>query len=131
MSRNILAVFFVLHGLVHLLYLGQSAGWWELQPGLTWPSGSWLLSRFLSDDTVRLAAGFLCVLAALGFGTAATGLVLDQAWWRRAVASAALVSTLLYVFFWNGQVERLDQQGAVGILINAAILVVTLAFRWP
>lgn len=131
MPRTILAASLVLHGLVHLLYWGQSARWFELRPGLTWPSGSWLLSAFLSDGTVRLLAGFLCVVAALGFGVAATGLALDRVWWRSAAAAVAIFSTLLYGMFWNGHLQRLDQQGAVGILINGAILVVILIFGWP
>jgi hypothetical protein len=28
-------------------------------------------------------------------------------------------------------VERLDQQGGVGLLIDAAILIAVLVFRWP
>jgi hypothetical protein len=32
MSRIIFGVFIVLHGLVHLLYFGQSARYFELQP---------------------------------------------------------------------------------------------------
>jgi len=131
MARIIVAVFLVLHGLVHLLYMGQSARLFELQPGLTWPSGSWLLSKFLADGAARLVADVSCVLAALGFGVAAVGLILDQTWWRPTVAATAVFSALLYVLFWNGQLQRLDQQGAVAILINAAILVIALLLRWP
>ena len=40
MLKIFFAVFLILHGLVHLLYLGQSAGTFELQPGLNWPDGS-------------------------------------------------------------------------------------------
>ena len=43
MLRFILSVFIVLHGLVHLLYFGQSRRLFELQPGMAWPE-SWRLS---------------------------------------------------------------------------------------
>jgi hypothetical protein len=33
----IAGIFLILHGLVHLLYYGQSARRFELAPGLTWP----------------------------------------------------------------------------------------------
>jgi hypothetical protein len=77
------AVFFILHGLVHLLYLGQSQRFFELQPGMTWPDGSWLFSRFLSPESTRLIASVLLVLAALAFAGSGLGLLLKQDWWRR------------------------------------------------
>ena len=39
MATVIFGVFLMLHGLVHLLYLGQSQRFFELQPGMTWPDG--------------------------------------------------------------------------------------------
>jgi hypothetical protein len=32
-----MGIFFLLHGLVHLLYAGQSLRFFELRPGMTWP----------------------------------------------------------------------------------------------
>jgi hypothetical protein len=131
MARIIAAVFLVLHGLVHLLYLGQAAKRFELRPGLTWPAGSWFFSKALGDEVTRLLASVLCAIAALGFAVGAAGLALDQSWWRSVVGTAAAISTLLYLLLWNGRVQRLDQQGAVGILINAVIVAAIFLFRWP
>jgi hypothetical protein len=39
MLRLAFSVFIVLHGLVYLLYFGQSRKFFELQPGLLWPDG--------------------------------------------------------------------------------------------
>jgi hypothetical protein len=130
-ARIITVVFLVLHGLVHLLYLGQAAKVFELQPGLSWPSGSWLFSRALGEGGTRTLACVLCALTALGFVMGAAGLLLDHTWWRSAVVGTAAFSVLLYIMFWNGRVERLDQQGVVGILLDAAILVIVLIFKWP
>lgn len=41
MLRIIVGVFIVLHGLVRLLYFGQSQRFFKLKPGLVWPDGSW------------------------------------------------------------------------------------------
>ena len=131
MARTIAVVFLVLHGLVHLLYLGQAAKVFELQPGLSWPAGSWLFSKALGEGGTRALAGILCALTALGFVISAAGLLLDQTWWRSAVVGTVAVSVVLYIMFWNGRLERLDQQGAVGILLDAAILAIVLIFRWP
>ena len=74
MVKIILSIFFVLHGLVHLLYFGQSARIFELQPGMVWPDGSWALSKFLGNAPARNLAGILLVIAALGFILSGAGI---------------------------------------------------------
>jgi hypothetical protein len=63
--KIVFGIFFILHGLVHLLYAGQSARLFELRPGLIWPDGSWLFSKLAGDSATRIMAGILLVLAAL------------------------------------------------------------------
>jgi hypothetical protein len=127
----IFGVFIVLHGLVHLLYFGQSQRYFELQKGLLWPDGSWALARLLGDEAARSVASAACVLAAIVFAAGGIGLLFKQAWWTPVVIGSAALSTLLYVLFWDGQLQRLPDKGAVGILINIAIVVVALIVRWP
>ena len=131
MLKIIVGVFMVLHGLVHLLYLGQSQRFFELQPGLVWPDGAWAFSRFLGDEATRKLAGVLLVLAAIGFVAGGVGILAGQVWWRMLIVGAAALSTVLYILMWNGQWQRLDDQGAIGILINMAILGAILVLRWP
>jgi hypothetical protein len=82
MLRFVIGAFIVLHGLVHLLYFGQSRRLFELQPGMVWPDGSWAFSRLLGDGATRSLAAFACVVAALGFAVGGAGILLGQAWWR-------------------------------------------------
>lgn len=131
MIRIIAGIFLVLHGLVHLLYFGQSARFFELQPGMIWPAGSWAFSKRLGDNATRKMASLLCVLAALGFVIGAVGLLASQSWWRAAVVAPAVLSAALYILFWNGQLQHLDHQGGIGVLLDAAILIAVLVFRWP
>ena len=131
MARIIVGVFLILHGLVHLLYFGQSARFFELQPGMTWPVGSWAFSKFLGDKAARTVASILCVLAALGFIIGAVGLLASQSWWRAAAVISAVLSAVLYILFWNGRLQHLDHQGGIGVLLDAAILIAVLVFRWP
>jgi len=131
MLRFIAGIFVVLHGLVHLLYLGQSQRLFELQPGMVWPDGSWAFSRLLGEESTRWLASASCVLAALGFVVGGAGILAGQAWWRPLVVGSAAFSTVMYVLFWDGALQSLDDKGAIGILINAAILVAVLVFRWP
>ena len=65
MIRAIPGVFVVLHGLVHLLNLGQSVRLFELQPGMTWPDGSWAFSRLLGNNRTRTMAGYMYKVAEL------------------------------------------------------------------
>jgi hypothetical protein len=131
MLRSVIGVFIVLHGLVHLLYFGQSAKFFELQPGMVWPEGSWLFSKLMGGDATRLMAGVCCILAAIGFVAGGAAILLGQSWWRPVVAGTSAFSTVLCVLFWDGKMQRLDNQGAIAVLINAAILVAVLILRWP
>ena len=129
--RIIVGVFLVLHGLVHLLYFGQSRRIFELQPGMVWPDGAWVLARFWGDETTRLLASIFLVVAALGFVVGGIGVLLGQAWWQPATVSAAIFSTIIYLLFWDGAWQNLHDKGAVGIFINLVILVTVLLCQWP
>lgn len=131
MLTIIFGIFLILHGLVHLLYAGQSWRLFELRPEMAWPNSAWLFSRFLGDESIRLLATVLLVLSAAGFVTGGLGLFLRGEWWRPVTAISAVLSSLLFIVFWNGKFQALDDQGGVGILINLAILVLTLLFKWP
>jgi hypothetical protein len=54
-----------------------------------------------------------------------------QSWWRPLVVGSAAFSTVVFVLFWDGRRQKLNDQGAIAILINTAILVAVLVFRWP
>ena len=131
MSRFIVGVFIVLHGLVHLLYSGQSRRLFELQPGMVWPDGSWVFSKLLGDETTRLLASILYTLAAIGFVVGGVGIFVKQAWWRPATIGSAIFSAVIVILFWNGQLQKLNDQGLIAIIINTAILIVLLVLRWP
>jgi hypothetical protein len=126
MWRFVFGIVIMLHGLVHLLYFGQSRRFFELRPGMTWPDGSWAFSRLLGVDGTRWLASIACVVATIGFVAGGAGVLLGQAWWRLVVAGTAAFSSILYVLFWDGKRQRLSDQGAIAILINIAILVAVL-----
>jgi hypothetical protein len=114
-----------------LLYYGQSRGLFELQRGMVWPEGAWAFSRLLGDETTRRLASIACIIAAAGLVAGGAGMLVGQDWWRPVVAGAAAFSTALFVLFWDGGLHRLDNQGAIAILINSAILIAVLVLRWP
>jgi hypothetical protein len=127
----ILGVFLVLHGLVHLLYAGQSGRFFELSPGLVWPDGAWAFSRLLGADATRWLANLSLVLIALGFVASALGLFMGQAWWRPVAAGGAMFSAALFMLMWDGKFAALDAKGGVGILLDLAILAVVFILKKP
>jgi hypothetical protein len=131
MPTIILGVFLILHGLVHLLYAGQSCRLFELRPDMVWPDGSWLFSRFLGDGITRTPASILLALAALGFVSGGLGLFIRQEWWRPVAMGSAMFSAAIFLLFWDGKFQALADKGGVGILIDLAILVAVLLLKWP
>jgi hypothetical protein len=127
--KIILGIFFVMHGLVHLLYAGQSRRLFELKPGMTWPDGSWLFTGVIGGETTRLLVSVCLALAALGYALSGLGLFLRQAWWQPLALASALLSSLIFLLFWNGKLAGLDAQGGVGLLINLAILAIVLFIK--
>jgi len=131
MLKFVFGVFIILHGLVHLLYFGQSQRYFELQDGMIWPDGAWAFSRLLGNETTRSLTSVLCVVAAILFVAGSLGMFANWSLWRTIVASGAVFSSVIYLLLWNGQMQRLANQGAIAILINLAILFVLFSLRWP
>jgi hypothetical protein len=131
LTKILVSVFLALHGLVHLLYIAQSARIFELKPGMTWPAGSWAFSKVLGDNATRTLASTFCVLVAAGFLMGAVALLSSQSWWQRPVVASAGVSAALFILCWNGQLQNIDGQGAVGLFLDGLLLISILIFRWP
>lgn len=131
MGTIIVGVFLVLHGLVHLLYAGQSRRLFELRPNMTWPDGSWVFSRLPGDETARLLVSILLALATLGFVIGGLGLFIGQDWWRAVTVGAAALSTAIFFLSWDGKLQALPDKGGAGILIDLAIMVAVLLLKWP
>jgi len=131
MFRIVLGIFIILHGLVHMLYFGQSQKLFELQPGMAWPDGSWAFSEFLGNGTTRSLTSILLVLIAIFLVIGGIGLFTKWELWRSIAVGGALLSTITYLLLWNGKMQGLDNQGLIGVLINLAILAALLVFKWP
>ncbi len=127
----VFAVFIILHGLVHFIYFGHAGGYFELKPGLTWPANSWVFSHWLSDQGARFLVSLFLVLAGIGFISGGLGILIRQPWWRPVVIITSILSSLIFISFWNRRMQNLDGQGAVGILIDFWLLILVLLIRWP
>lgn len=126
MLRVWLALFVLLHGLVHLWYVTLSLRLVAFQPEMGWNGRSWLLSSVLDDGTLRPLATTLYLLATLAFVAGGMGMIWRAEWWRAGLASAAVFSTVVIVLFWDGSWQLAVQKGLIGVLLNVAILVALL-----
>ena len=122
----IFGLFVILHGLVHLLYFGQSIRLFELQPGMVWPSGSWLLSGFISDEMIRLLAGAFCILSTVGFTVGGIGVFFSLSWIYPMLITTAIFSSLAFVVLWDAKIKKLNDKGGAGIILNILIIVTVI-----
>ncbi|MBN1319222.1 MAG: hypothetical protein JXA87_00130 [Thermoleophilia bacterium] len=121
----------LLHGMVHLMYAAQSARRFQLKPGMTWPDESWAWSRLLSDRTVRDQTTITMVLSSAIFLVGGIAVLARQTWWRPVAVVAAALSALAFILLWDGRKRNLDGQGAIGVIIDIAVLVTALVLDWP
>ena len=124
--KYLIGVFYILHGLVHLLYMGHSLNYFELEKGFVWPDNSKLLSNILGLQSKKMIASILCVIAAISFVASGICVLIGHSWQNPEIIVAAAISTILFIAFWDGSIKKLHTQGAIAILINIAILVYTL-----
>jgi hypothetical protein len=127
MVKTIVAVVFILHGLVHAVLAAvpnpniPEAGF------ATFFSQSWLLSRLgLSESAGKPIAIILAAIATLGFIAAGLGLLdilVPFDWWSALAVVSAAVSLLLLVVFWNSYL-------IVGLIIDVAVLVTVIFTNW-
>ena len=125
------AGFLILHGLVHLLYLGQSMKWYQLGEGMTWPENSWAFSGLFGNKSTRVIASISCVAAAVVFVVGGGLIFAKQPVWLWITIGAAAFSTLLVILMWDGKMKEMPNKGLFAILINAAIIILLLVVGWP
>jgi hypothetical protein len=125
--RTATGLFLIAHGLVHILYVVQSAKTGGVLPGLRWPDGSWALSRGLGVPATKRVATVTCLIATVAFVVAGVAVLLDAGWWSPAVVGAAVFSAAVFVSLWDGSRKRMPDQGWIGVLIDAALVLAAVA----
>jgi hypothetical protein len=130
MLKTIFGILIILHGFVHLLYFGHSARYFELQPGLTWPDGAWLLSRIFNQSVLRNIAGISMIISAFTQIVGGASFLFRQEWARVLIIIGAVISSLAFFLCWNGRFQGMADQGWFGILINVGIIVALSVFQW-
>jgi hypothetical protein len=120
----------VLHGLVHLWYVTLSQGWVEYQAEMGWTGNSWVLSKWIEENTSNLIAASVYSLATIFFLVAGIGLIANQEWFRPWMLGASIISLLAIFVFWDGSFSLLVQKGLLGFLISLSALTVFNLIGW-
>ena len=131
MLHIIVGVFLILHGLVHLMYVGTARGWIPSNGDTIWDGRSWVFTRTLGASRTMTLATIVHTATTLVFAVAGIGLVAKQPWWEAWAVAGAILSTAGIVLFWDGSPKNPVQKGLLGIVINVAILAAVLYFGWP
>ena len=120
-----IGIFYILHGLVHLLYMGHSLTLFELEKGFVWPDNSILLPRLKNLHTKKRLAAGSCILAAISFVVSGTCLFAGHPWHKTAILIAVITSTVLFIAFWDGSRRKLHTRGGIALIINTLIVFYT------
>jgi len=131
MLKITLAIFLIVHGLVHsILAVAPNPGNPDAKPGtfFTAVERSWLLPQLgLNPATVRWVGIILVALSTLGFvlaGLGILGLPGLSTIWRTITVLSACLSLLLLILFWHPWL-------IVGVLIDITVLIALLWANWP
>lgn len=121
MLRVVLALIIAAHGIGHILFLVPLLGvsdWGQ-------STRSWLLT---GETAARAIGSVVWIVALVGFGAAAVGLLGQQPWWRSAAIVAAIVSTAGLILFWSTPIRS---PVVAALVVNLLVLGALLLANWP
>ncbi|MDH5718952.1 MAG: hypothetical protein OEZ22_15095 [Spirochaetia bacterium] len=124
--KYVVGIFFILHGLVHLLYSAHSLKRIELEKNFIWPDNSWLFSNKLNIEFIKQIASIACVIVAIGFVIGGILVFIEFSWSYWEIIASAIISSIIFFIFWDGSIRKIHSQGAIAILINIAIIIIVL-----
>lgn len=129
--RIAIGVFLLLHGAVHMLWVSLARGWIPAGEGPQWSGRSWLLTGPLGHPTTLSVGAVVFTAATLAFVVAGVGVLAGQSWYPAAIIAASVLSIAAILGFWDGQTDHLLDKGFLGVVIDAAALLVASHQPWP
>ncbi len=124
--RYLIAVVVVGHGFI---YVNFSLG--RLPDALKgWRGNSWLLGNVVTGERLKTLAFTLHAVA--GIGILAAGIAVAFAptvprLWRPLAIVGSALAILAFAAFWDGQSQRLVQQGVIGTVLSLLLLLSAIA----
>jgi hypothetical protein len=127
MLRTIVAIFVILHGLVHAILAAVPSPKAPDQGAAMFFSGggAWLLPGLSKSagQTITIALATIATIGFVATGLALFGIIVPFGAWRALAIGSSVVSLLLLVAFW-------DKTFIVGLLIDVVLLVLLLFTDW-
>ena len=125
--RYLIAIVIGGHGFIYLRF-----GMGGLPDALKdWRGTSWLLGGAIAGDRLKALAFGLSLVA--GIATLACGVAVafagsSHGLWRPLAIIGATFGIVFFAVFWDGQTERLVNQGVIGAAVSALLLLGAILF---
>ena len=127
MINDIVGIFLILHGLVHLLYVALTQNW-IIDSDIVWNEESKLLSRFISDSELSILGLIAYAIAIISIIVSGAGLMIGAGWWKYLLTISAIYSSTMFLLFWDGQLRHLPDKGFIGIAINIGLIIFVIVY---
>ena len=124
-----LGVFLILHGWVHAMYVGHALRWYELKPGMPWPTGAWAFPSRVSDGAIRAFAAVGIGVTALAIMVGGVGILFGAGWADWVAIGGAALASVAHVLLWSGRWAEAMDHGGIGVAINVAVIAAILVLR--
>jgi hypothetical protein len=99
-------------------------------PIAQWRGRSWLLHRSLATGQLAALSVALHVAAGLAILACSVAIAFSPAYpslWRLLAIGGGTVGLAAFAIFWDGQARLLVQEGAIGAVISAVLLIAAIA----
>jgi hypothetical protein len=112
------------HGLVHIMfefYFQDSTN----NKNVGWSGESWLLSKFINENLVKIVGKLLWGLVIITFsltGLILIGLPIFAELWESLMITASILSLIGFLLFWNG-LKPEPLYYIVGIILDIGFLI--------
>jgi hypothetical protein len=127
-TRYLLAFLVSVHGLIYIVTPLSSLST-TVYAG--WKGSSVLLGSVIAGDALKSFTTALWLIAGVGIVLAGVSFILVSRFpslWRPLTIFATAVGILSFVVFWDGQTAEFVNQGGIGLVLSAMILVGALGF---
>ncbi len=122
MWRYVIALVLLAHGIGHLMPF--MAAWTPQRSQVGFSGAPWIFSGSVGvGSPIGLAFGLLGLIALIGFGASALGLMTQQSWWPTVTIVAAAIS-IVTIVPWLNTWPTGSMIGA--LLVDMAVLVALL-----
>lgn len=129
MTKTILSIVLILHGLVHIWYLLLLTKVVKFIPEMGWTGDSWLVSGSSEIIWIRYTGIIMYSLTCVLFVSSGIGLMSNSSIIRNLLIFSAILSSILIIFFFDGRFDMLVQKGFVGLIIN--MIIIFLLYMYP